>query len=102
MPKQIKYVVLNARIPEWGVAPSLSTAVPIVVSGAQVKSTKDVSNGMYSVLRHKVSPNLVDEVRKLIAKTKREKDKNTYFSGTFSKGTGRAAYRTGALTRKSR
>lgn len=84
MSKTIKHIFIHHAIPEWGVTPSVSSAAPIAASGAEIKSTKDVSNGMYTVLRKlKQDEELLTAVRKAVAEAKHEQADKAFHSGTF-------------------
>lgn len=48
-------VKFGASVPEWGVSREASTAVPLVVSGTQFKSTNQLGHTMESILRNKTS-----------------------------------------------
>lgn len=111
--KQSKFVVVNGRIPEWGVSPLVSTAVPIAASGTEIKSTRGVSESMYTVLRARLNElrdkeglakKDVDELRTIVIKDKKEKPRGTFFkvssprSGVFV--TGRSS-RSGAVVARS-
>jgi hypothetical protein len=67
MAKQTKYIFGQRKIPEWGVSPVISTAVPIAASGAEIKSTRVASQGIFNVLtsRVKATPVSVDDMAKL-------------------------------------
>src|SRR5438046_1929771 len=84
MAKTLKYFVLDENIPEWGVSPKLSVAVPIAPSGVEFKSTKDASKTMYTVLRSKVNKETVAELRKFLKQQKRTLGKSK--QGDFKKG----------------
>lgn len=48
-------VNFGASVPEWGVSREASSAVPLVVSGAQFKSTNQLGLAMENILRHKTT-----------------------------------------------
>jgi hypothetical protein len=48
-------VNFGASVPEWGVSREASTAAPLVVSGAQFKSTNQLGLAMENILRHKTT-----------------------------------------------
>ena len=45
----------SGSMPEWGVSPEVSSAAPLVVSGAQFKSTNQLGLAMENILRHKTT-----------------------------------------------
>jgi hypothetical protein len=55
MAKRSKLFVSGHIIPEWGVSPRISTAVPIAASGTEVKSTRIVSESVNALLRAQVN-----------------------------------------------
>ena len=48
-------VNFGASVPEWGVSREASTAAPLVVSGAQFKSTNQLGLAMENILRNKTT-----------------------------------------------
>src|SRR6266496_2267852 len=84
MPKTFKYFVRDENVPEWGVSPKLSVAVPIAPSGVEFRSTKEASKAMDNVLRSKVNKETVAELRKFLKQQKRTSSKSKH--GEFSKG----------------
>ena len=48
-------VNFGASVPEWGVSREASSAAPLVVSGAQFKSTNQLGLTMENILRHKTT-----------------------------------------------
>lgn len=62
--------VTDDFLPEWGVAPAVSTAVPIAVSGTEVKSTRDVSEAMHNLLLSRRDMNAFRQVRRIISGSK--------------------------------
>jgi hypothetical protein len=48
-------VNFGLAVPEWGVSREASSAAPMVVSGAQFKSTNQLGLAMESILRNKTS-----------------------------------------------
>ncbi|HEY3771267.1 MAG TPA: hypothetical protein VGN44_21520 [Candidatus Angelobacter sp.] len=54
-------------LPEWGVSPGISTAVPITVSGTEIKSTRDVSEAMHNLLLSRRDVAAVNQVRRVIS-----------------------------------
>jgi hypothetical protein len=92
MSKATKFVVdLNRPLPEWGVSQTISAAVPIAVSGAEIKSTRNASLGMHTVLRARIREknlNDVAEVQRFVAgMNKKTRSTPVAFSG--KKKTGR-------------
>jgi hypothetical protein len=87
MSKSKRYLVWHEVVPEWGLSPYVSTAVPIAVSGAEIKSTKDASEAMYTVLRSKADKGLIAEIRKL---ARGQKSKQSYHPANFFASGGRA------------
>src|SRR5437660_7741206 len=79
-----KYILFKKGLSEWGVSPDVSVAVPSAASGAEIKSTEDVSNGMYLVLRSELEKdgNLLRELKKVVADAK-QKAKNIHPGSTF-------------------
>ena len=59
--------VADDFLPEWGVAPAVSTAVPMAVSGTEVKSTRDVSEAMHNLLLSRRDVKAFQQVRRIIA-----------------------------------
>jgi len=45
----------GGSMPEWGVSREASSAVPLVVSGGQFKSTNQLGLAMENILRHKTT-----------------------------------------------
>jgi hypothetical protein len=48
-------VNFGAAVPEWGVSREASSAAPLVISGAQFKSTNQLGLTMENILRHKTT-----------------------------------------------
>src|SRR5689334_11496051 len=48
-------VNFGASVPEWGMSREASSAAPLVVSGAQFKSTNQLGLAMENILRHKTT-----------------------------------------------
>jgi hypothetical protein len=48
-------VNFGGSVPEWGVSREASSAVPLVVSGGQFKSTNQLGLAMENILRHKTT-----------------------------------------------
>jgi hypothetical protein len=68
MSKRSKLLTLaDDFLPEWGVAPAVSTAVPIAASGTEVKSTRDVSEAMHNLLLSRRDVNAFHQVRRIIS-----------------------------------
>jgi len=63
-------LLIDDFLPEWGVAPAVSTAVPIAVSGTEVKSTRDVSEAMHNLLLSRRDVNAFRQVRRIISGSK--------------------------------
>lgn len=72
-----KFIRIVEEIPEWGISPTVSIAVPIVASGAQIRSTRPVSDAMNTVLRASIDKDLIERARKVVARAKQEKSKKT-------------------------
>jgi hypothetical protein len=56
--KPIDAMDFGASVPEWGVSRETSSAVPLVVSGSQFKSTNNLGLKMENILRIKTSPHV--------------------------------------------
>jgi hypothetical protein len=66
-------------IPEWGLSEEMSTAVPIAVSGAEIKSTRDISSGMQKRIRAKIDKDTLREACRFIVSSKTGKHSGSVF-----------------------
>ena len=66
-------------IPEWGLSEEMSTAVPIAVTGAEIKSTRDISSGMQKKITEALDPNTLREARGFVTFSKKGKHSKAVF-----------------------
>lgn len=83
MAKDSKFLIdLDEPLPEWGVSPKVSKAVPIAASGAEIRSTRGVSEAIHRVLLSKVSskvtPAAMVEFRNVLSNAKKQKGADTF------------------------
>lgn len=74
--KYLLDVESKKRVPEWGISELVSTAVPLVASGAEFKSTRDVGEAMSRVLRSKLDANALSQVKKF---AKKQRSSGSFF-----------------------
>jgi hypothetical protein len=74
--KTVLTIESRKRVPEWGISDTVSTAVPLVASGAEFKSTRDVGEAMSKVLRSKLDSKALSQVKKF---AKKERSSGIFF-----------------------
>lgn len=79
MAKRKILIDVTKPIPEWGLSEEVSTAVPIVVSGTEIKSTRDISSGMEKRIRAKIDMNTLREAHGFITSSKKGKHSGSVF-----------------------
>lgn len=94
-----KYVFSSEPVPEWGLAPAVSTAVPIAPSGIEIKSTRDASDAMYTILRSRVDKDAVASLRKFVARAKRSTGTGARAGGGSRQKKGTSYSRAAVLSR---
>lgn len=67
MAKTKFFIDLSKPIPEWGLSEAISTAVPIAVSGVEIKSTRHISSGMQMSILNKIDAKTLKEARNSVA-----------------------------------
>ena len=79
MAKSKFLIDVTKPIPEWGLSEEMSTAVPIAVSGAEIKSTRDISSGMQKRIRANIDASILREARNFMTDSKSGKHSGTVF-----------------------
>lgn len=70
---------ITKPIPEWGLSEAVSTAVPIAVSGAEIKSTRSISEAMHNKIRAKIDLGTIKQARSFMTSSKTGKHSKTVF-----------------------
>lgn len=78
--KQVRVIDVSKPIPEWGLSEVVSRAVPIVVSGPEIRSTRDISRGIQMELhKHFEGTDVLRQARNLVATAKRKRRSKAVF-----------------------